>query len=67
MVMTLKEKDLKQRLAIKVQHPLGLINYRALEETIKGIEVEIEREITNGRRELLFKIRRDVRKILNEL
>lgn len=67
MVGWLTEKDLKESFGVKVRIECDFINYRAYEESIKGIEREIKTEIFSGRRERLFKIRREMKKILKEL
>lgn len=61
------ETELKETFAVRVKLPVGLINYRHYEESIKGIEAEIKKETFTGRRERLFKIRSHMKKILNEL
>lgn len=70
-VMALTETELKpeikERFGVMVEAPLILINYRAMEESVKGIEQEIKKEAFLHRRERLLKIRSDLKRILNEL
>ena len=54
------------RFGVMVSLPVGLINYRALEEASKGIEAEIETETSYDRREKLSRIKKDIKKILRE-
>lgn len=67
MVMTLTETDLKETFGVMVKAPLCLINYRAYEVSVEGIEREIEAETLAHRRKKLLKIRSQMKKILNEL
>jgi hypothetical protein len=66
-MMVMTEKELKQTFGVRVKHPLGMINYRAIEVSIQGIEREIEKESIIGRRNQLLKIRKSMKLILNEL
>lgn len=67
----IKEKDLevvKEAFGIKVDIECdGFINYRAYEQSLEGIEKQIREEIFTHKRDQLLKIRKDMRKILNEL
>lgn len=63
----LTETDLKETFGVRVKAEPALINYRAIEVSIQGIEQEIKKEVFLHRRERLFKIRSDLKRILNEL
>ena len=64
-VMT--ETELKSSFGVKVKLPVGFINYRAYEESAKGIEEEIKTEHSYTRRQKLFKIRKQIQHILSEV
>lgn len=51
----------------KVKHERGFINYRALEVSVRNIDKLIPAETENSRRMKLFKIRKSINKILNEV
>ena len=63
---TITEAQLRQPFAVKVTLPVGFINYRAYEESAKGIEEEIKLESSYNRRQKLFKIRKQIQHILSE-
>ena len=63
----LTESELKESFGVRVKLPVELINYRAIEVSVRGIEVEIKNEISGNRREKLLKIRSQLKRILNEL
>lgn len=64
---TITENDLKETFGVRVKLPIGLINFRAYEESVNGIEEEIKNETMVGRKERLFKIRSQLKRILREL
>lgn len=66
-MQSLSEKDLKESFGVKVKLPVALINYRAIEVSVTGVEAEIKNEIFTARREKLFKIRGQLKRILSEL
>lgn len=66
-MQALTEKELKESFGIRVKLPVGLINYRAYEESVKGIEAEIKEQTSPTKRARLFKIRSQMKKVLNEL
>lgn len=63
----LTETELKETFGIRVKLPVGLIDYRAYEESVKGIERAIESEIFPHNKERLKKIRSQMKKVLNDL
>jgi hypothetical protein len=65
--MTLTENDLKETFGTRVKLPVTFINYQAYERSIKGINKEIKLEQFSERRKMLFKIRSQMMKVLNEL
>lgn len=65
--MTLTEKELKETFGVRVKLPVEFINYRAYEESIKGIELLIKDEVFPHNKARLLKIRSQMKKILNDL
>lgn len=62
-----KKKQVKVPFGEQVHLPVAFINYRAIEESLKGIESEIFQETSYARRQKLYKIRKQIKKILTEL
>lgn len=62
-----KKKPILPPFGVKVKLPVEFINYRAYEETRNGIAAEIEKESSYARRQKLFKIRKQITKILEDL
>ena len=65
--MRLTEKELKETFGIRVKLSVEFINYRAYEESIKGIEQHIKDELFPQNKTKLLKIRSQMKKILNDL
>lgn len=63
----LTETDIKETFGIRVKLPVGLINYRAYEESVKGIEKAIKEELFPANRDKLVKIRGQMKRVLNDL
>lgn len=63
-MVALTEKEISEPLATRVSLPVTDINYRVLEESLKGINKEIKEQVFDYKKKHLFRIREDIQKIL---